>query len=491
VGVIFDANCFVFKSGRYGRLKCYDAVLMRALINIMKLTDKPFARIALNILNAALDAVDPYSVMLGVVRIAHMKLHVADLIYDLRNYDRVIVVGAGKATARMALGIEALLGNVIDAGLIIVKVGHTEKFTVIDQVESSHPIPGIAAIEGTRRILEMVKASNEKTLIICLLSGGASALLVAPVEKLTLQDKQETTSLLLNAGATITELNTVRKHLSAVKGGRLAQAAFPAQILTLIVSDVNGDPIDIIASGPTAGDGSTFVEAWEILTRYKLAHKLSFRVADYLQRGISGQVEESVKQHDPCLHKVRNVIISNISQALLAAQKKAEQLGLFVKIITRQLNGEARIAARYISKVAREELALTRANEIRCLLFGGETTVTVRGTGLGGRNQELALAFALEIEGVQSISLLSAGTDGTDGPNDAAGAMVDGDTIVQAREVGIDPTMYLANNDAYHFFEKLDALTQSRHHLITGPTGTNVMDIHIVIINKKEGVFTN
>jgi len=310
------------------------------------------------------------------------------------------------------------------------------------------------------------------------------------VAGIELQEKQETTRLLLNAGASIGELNAVRKHLSAVKGGRLAQAAYPAQLVTLIVSDVIGDPLDVIASGPTAPDRSSFADAWAVLIKYGLQHKLPARVAEYLQRGMAGAAEETVKENNPCMSNTRNVIIAGIHQALAAAQQQCGLLGLASRIISDSLQGEARCAARFLAQAARAELAAMQAHERRCLLSGGETTVRVSGSGKGGRNQEFALAFAVEAAGLPGVSLLSAGTDGTDGPTDAAGAMVDGSTATRARKLGLEPLGYLDNNDSYTFFQKYDAATGGSSHLKTGPTGTNVMDIQIVLLS-KEGALIN
>ncbi len=435
-----------------------------------------------DIFNASLAAVDPYNAVLKAARVESDQLQIAGAKYDLAAFERIVIVGAGKATARMALAIETLLGKKISAGLIVVKDGHTAPLSIIEQAESSHPVPGEAGVAGTARILDMAHAANERTLFICLISGGASALLVAPSAGITLQDKQDATRLLLNAGASINELNAVRKHLSMVKGGRLAQAAYPAQVVTLIVSDVIGDLLAVIASGPTAPDDSTFADVWVVITKYGLQKKLPARVAEYLQRGIAGQVAESVKKNDPCWNNTRNIIVASIRQAMAAAQEKSAQLGFATKIISETLQGEAREAAHFLVQAARAEMAAMKPNERRCLLCGGETTVTVRGTGMGGRNQELALAFALDIEGCQGVKLLSAGTDGTDGPNDAAGAMVDGNTAARARGLGIDPIVYLDNNDSYSFFQKFDAATGAHSHFKIGATGTNVMDIQIVLL---------
>jgi len=443
-----------------------------------------------DIFNAAIAAVDPYNAVLRATSVEDDKLHVAGVQYDLAAYDHILVVGAGKATARMALAVESLLGNRIAAGLIIVKEEHTAPLKIVEQVEASHPVPNEAGITGAQRILEMARSADEKSLVICLLSGGASALMIAPVEGVTLQDKQETTRLLLNAGASIFELNVVRKHLSSVKGGKLAQAVFPAQLVALIVSDVIGDPLDVIASGPTSPDNSTFTEAWAVIVKFGLQDKLPPRVADYLQHGITGRVSETVKENDPCFERTHNEIIAGIRHALNAATEKAGQLGYSPRTISDTLQGEARDAARFLARAARAELAMMKPNDRCCLLCGGETTVTVRGTGKGGRNQELALAFALEIEGCQGVTLLSAGTDGGDGPTDAAGAIVDGSTALRARSLGIDPLSYIGNNDSYTFFQKFDAASGAHSHFKTGPTGTNVMDIQIVQLIKEEQDFT-
>lgn len=441
-----------------------------------------------DIFHAALAAADPYNAVLNAASIELDRLLIDGATYDLSSFERIIVVGAGKATARMALAVEALLGTRITAGLIVVKDGHTAPLDIIEQVEASHPVPNKAGMAGAQRILEMARGADDKTLVICLISGGASALLIAPVESVTLQDKQDTTRLLLNAGADIFELNAVRKHLSTVKGGRLAQAAFPAQLVTLIVSDVIGDPLDVIASGPTAPDNSTFAEAWAVIGKFGLHERLPPRVADYLQRGIAAQVPETVKANDACLARTHNVIIAGIRQALAAALERSVQLGYQSRTISDTLEGEASDAARFLVQAACDELAAMQPDERHCLLWGGETTVTVRGNGKGGRNQEMALVFALEIEnraiGIHgSAAMLSAGTDGTDGPTDAAGAMVDRHTIVQAKRLGIAPLNYLGNNDSYEFFRQFDAASGAHCHLKTGPTGTNVMDIQIVLLN--------
>jgi hydroxypyruvate reductase len=438
----------------------------------------------LDMFNAALLAVDPYRAVIKAFRVENNALMVGGGLYNLDVFDRVVVVGAGKASASMAGAVEDVLSEKIDQGIIVVKYGHGRKLTTIEQIEAGHPIPDHAGMLGTQRILDAVRQADERTLVICLLSGGGSSLLVAPLPGITLEHKQRTTDLLLRAGATIDELNAVRKHLSAVKGGRLALAARPASVVTLILSDVIGDRLDVIASGPTASDTSTFADAAQVIDRYRLTSTIPAEVASFLEWGKAGHEPETVKSGDACFLRTRNVIIGSLDQALAAAREKATALGWRAEVVTAELQGEARDAARLLARKALQTQDELKPGERRCLLSGGETTVIVHGNGKGGRNQELALAFAVEIAGMDGITLLSAGTDGTDGPTDAAGAIVDGSTAQKARELGVHPESYLGNNDSYTFFSKLDALDSEKHLLVTGPTGTNVMDIQIILIER-------
>jgi hydroxypyruvate reductase len=452
--------------------------------SVLRLLAVRGAGVAGELFDAALEAVDPYRAVLAALRIKGDALYAGGERYDLAAFKRILVVGGGKATARMAQAVETLLGARVAGGLIVVKTGHTAALSVIEQVEAAHPVPDAAGEAGARRLLDLVRAADKQTLVLCLLSGGASAVLVVPAEGLTLQDKQAATELLLRAGASIGELNAVRKHLSSIKGGRLAQAAYPATVLTLLLSDVIGDRLDVIASGPTAPDGSTFADALAVIAKYELDGKMPRQVMAHLQRGAAGQLDETAKRGERCFDHVRNVIVGALGLALDAAAAHARQLGLPVRIVSAELQGEARAAARMLAQTARMTLDGMAAGERRCLLWGGETTVAVTGAGKGGRNQELALTFALEIEGQDGVSLLSAGTDGNDGPTDAAGALVDGQTAARARALGIDPALYLANNDSYQFFRRYDARSDARSHFITGPTGTNVMDIQFLLLEK-------
>jgi glycerate-2-kinase len=426
------------------------------------------AALAREIFYAALAAVDPFKAV-------QSELEQVRTFFRIGDFTRLLVIGFGKASWRMAEASEHLLDGLIDTGIIVSKYGHARASSRLEKItayEAAHPVPDDNGVAATRGIVGLVREADEKTLILCLISGGGSALFVAPREGITLREKQEVTDLLLKSGATINELNAVRKHLSMVKGGRLAEIAYPASIISLIVSDVIGDSLDVIASGPTAPDTSTYDGARAVLEKYQLTDRVPKAVLSMLERGARGEIAETPKQGDDIFSSVQNIVVASNSTALLAAKEKAEGLGFHTSILSSTLQGEAREVARLLAHRART----ANLNRPFCLLSGGETTVTVKGAGLGGRNTELALAFALEIEEINGITLLSAGTDGTDGPTDAAGAVVDGQTISRARSMNLDATTYLNDNNSYTFFQKTDDL------LITGPTGTNVMDIQIILV---------
>ena len=439
----------------------------------------------IDIFNSALKTVDPYNAMIERVKVVGNIMTINGQDYDLDNFNRIVVVGAGKATAPMVQAIEKNLGERVNGGIIIVKYGHTRSLRKIRQVEASHPIPDEAGLKGTEGIVEMLKEADEKTLVVCLISGGGSSLLVSPADDITFNDKQEVTDLLLKSGATIDELNTVRKHISNIKGGKLAQIVYPATIVTLILSDVIGDRLDVIASGPTVPDNTTFQDAIGVIEKYGLEDKLPTTVLRFLKQGLNGKIGDTPKAGEVFFENARTIVIGSIKQVLNAAMEKASTMGFEPEIVTSELQGEARNAARYLAERAVEvQKSLKSGERSRCLISGGETTVTVKGKGLGGRNQELALAFAIEIEGMKGIMMLSAGTDGTDGPTDAAGAIVDGETVPLARKFSLDPLVYLEDNDSYNFFKRLDSLSKEKYHLITGPTGTNVMDMQIIIAER-------
>jgi glycerate-2-kinase len=438
----------------------------------------------IDIYQSALKAADPYRAVMNHLFVSGDILSAAGVEYDLKGFRRIIVIGAGKGTAPMAQAVEEILNDRINEGIVIVKYGHTRPLHKIVLREAAHPLPDEAGLRATAEIRGMLKKEGEETLVLCLLSGGASSLLVAPADGITLDDKRVITDLLLSAGADIHELNSVRKHVSAIKGGRLAETAYPATIITMVLSDVIGDKLDVIASGPTVPDSTSFRDALHVIHRYSLEGKIPSSVFSLLHLGVAGVIPDTPKSGVVFFQKVRNIIVGSIRQSVEAARVRAAELGFESQLLTSELQGEAREAARFLAQTALSTRDSMKAGERRCLLSGGETTITVRGTGKGGRNQELALSFALEIAGRDGLSLLSAGTDGTDGPTDSAGAVVDGTTAPKARELGMNPMEYLANNDSYTFFQKFDELTGGKAHLMTGPTGTNVMDLQIMLVEK-------
>jgi hydroxypyruvate reductase len=382
---------------------------------------------------------------------------------------RVVVVGCGKASAAMAAALEEVLGDRVAGGLVVVKDGYGAPTRSIEIVEAGHPVPDARGEAAARAILERVTGLARDDAVFVLVSGGGSALTPAPAPPVTLDEKRAVTRLLLGAGATINELNAVRKHLSRVKGGQLARAAAPARVVTLLLSDVIGDPLDVIASGPTAPDSSTFGEAVAVLRRRGVWEAVPPSVRTRLEAGRDGAIEETPKPGDPIFARVRHHVIGNNTLVTDAAVARAAALGYRPTLLTRALEGEARV-------VAGELLARARASTApACLVAGGETTVTVRGTGRGGRCQELALAAALAIEGDRDTVVLAAGTDGTDGPTDAAGGLVDGGTAARIRAAGMDPASALDANDSHA------ALGASGDLLVSGPTRTNLLDVYIVV----------
>jgi hydroxypyruvate reductase len=377
----------------------------------------------------------------------------------------------------MAQSVEALLGDRVDDGVVITKYRHGASLRRCRVLEAGHPEPDANGIDATAALIDLVAAAGPDDLILCLLSGGGSALTPAPVEGISLADKQETTRLLLSSGATIHEINTVRKHLSRVKGGQLCRLANGARMVSLIISDVVGDDLDIIASGITSPDPSTYEDCIQILGRYDLLGSLPGSVRRHLTAGCQGRVKETPKPGDPLFSNVENLIVGGISDALAAAETEARRQGYHTMVLTSMVQGEAREVAKVLCAIAKEIRCSGRPIPApACLLSGGETTVTVKGDGLGGRNMELALAAGIELSGLANTLLLSAGTDGTDGPTDAAGAFADGLTVSRAQAREISPHGHLADNDAYHFFNSMGDL------FITGPTRTNVMDLQILLV---------
>jgi glycerate 2-kinase len=412
-----------------------------------------------------------------------MKLHNSQLIvdgycFDLKEFKHIYVVGGGKAGEKMAGGLEAVLGEYITSGVINIPP-HVSKGSsgIIELHEASHPIPSQSGVEGTRRMIAIAENANEDDLLICLISGGGSSLMPLPCDGFSLADKQEITDTLLKSGATITEINSVRKHLSAFKGGGLARKAYPATVLNLVLSDVVGDPLDSIASGPTVPDLSTFQDAVNVLKKYELWAKIRPCVCGLLTEGVEGRIAETPKPDDPAFRKVHNVVIGNNRTASMAALGYLKSKGLNALLLTASVEGEAKYLGAFLASLARE-VAFSGNPVCRpsAIVIGGETTVTVRRGGKGGRNQELALAAAIRISKIEGCVIASLSTDGVDGPTDAAGAVADCYSAQRAIEMGFAPEEFLEENDSYTFFSNLGDL------ILTGPTGTNVNDISVIIM---------
>lgn len=432
-------------------------------------------KVAVEIFQAALDAVNPRTAVHRHLRRDGEKLLADGEVYDLRER-RIYVVGAGKASGVMAAAVEEMLGDRISAGVVAVQDGHALPLRHIRIHEASHPVPDARGIQATAAILALLAHTQPEDLVIVLISGGGSALLPAPVVGTDLAEKQTVTRELIRCGATIEEINTVRKHCSRIKGGQLARAVQPASCLTLVLSDVIGDRLDVIASGPTAPDPTTYQDTREVLRRYGLQDQIPASIGQYLESGARGEVPETPKPGDICFEKAHHLIIGNNFQALLAGRDRAASLGFHALLLTAALQGESREVAKALAAFL---LEMRRSGHPvpppACLLLGGETTVAVRGRGKGGRNQELTLAVAVAIAGEEDLVIFSAGTDGIDGPTDAAGAVADGETWTRAIQAGLDPCGALEDNDSYHFFQGLGDLIK------TGPTLTNVMDVTLLL----------
>lgn len=420
---------------------------------------------------AALAAGDVTPLLQRHLHLDGSRLTAGTLDVDLDTVDRLLVLGCGKAGASMARALEERLGDRVRDGFVVVKDGYTVPTRRIRVAEAGHPVPDARGVAASRELLAAAGAAGVRDLVIFLVSGGGSALTPAPAPPVTLDEKQAMTRALLAAGATIGELNAVRKHLSLLKGGQLARAAAPARVLTLALSDVIGDPLDVIASGPTAPDATTFADALDVLQRRAVMEAAPASIVARLEAGARGEIAETPKAGDPVFASVTNLVIGNNALVVDAAMARARALGYTPTLLTRTLEGEAREAARLLVAHAR---TLPRRS---CLVAGGETTVTVRGPGRGGRCQEFALAAAREIAGNDDVVILAAGTDGTDGPTDAAGGLVDASTITRISAVGGDAARALDDNDAY------SALGLAGDLIFTGPTNTNLLDVYLVLRN--------
>jgi glycerate 2-kinase len=442
----------------------------------MPLPSSPIKPLLNRMIKRALDAVNAGAALRRAVKKEGDVLTVGTRRYDLRRYERVVVVGAGKATAPMARAIEQILGRRLDSGRIIVKYGHAvpTKRIVIEQ--AAHPLPDRAGLLAAQRLRALASSLSARDLLIVLLSGGASSLMPAPAPGITLADKQRVTKQLLRCGADIGEINTVRKHLSSLKGGRLAEST-KATIITLILSDVLGDDLSSIASGPTVPDPTTYGEAINCLKRYHVWSLSPRAVRKHLEQGRRGRITETPKPRSPIFRRVQHHIVGNIELAIAAVTRTAREAGLRTIIHSMTLTGEARVVGAQFGALARTILA--KKDPVArpcCIVAGGETTVTVQGTGKGGRAQEFAVAAAITIAGLPNVWVAAVGTDGTDGPTNAAGAFVNGDTLASARRLGVNLHSALTQNNTF------PALRRLRSLIITGPTGTNVNDLYLLIV---------
>ena len=424
---------------------------------------------------AGIESVLPEKLIQSQMKLSDDLLQIAGKTFPLSRSRHIYVLAVGKAAALMAKETENVLGNRITDGHVVTKYGHKTNLQYLTLTEAGHPIPDIEGVKGMQKIFDIISQTDENDLIIWLISGGASALMADFPEGTTLDDLKLTNELLVKCGADITEINTVRKHLSKVKGGQLARALYPATTVCLILSDVIGDKLDVIASGPMVSDPTTFADALAVVEKYSLKDLLPAPMLRYLLKGVNGSIPETPKPGNPIFQNVFNYIIGSNRIALESAAKKAREMGFETNIITDKLEGDDKTVANFILETI-DNYRQPNRDKATCLLFGGESTVKVLGKGVGGRNQHLALYLATRIDRRKNITILCGGTDGTDGPTDAAGAIVNNETMAESGKKNIDPHHYLYNNDSYLFFQ------QAGGHLITGNTGTNVMDMIVVII---------
>jgi glycerate-2-kinase len=458
------ANCFKFYIIAYENM---------SRLNLLQKAER--------IYGAALAEVEPKNLIKKNVSVRNDKLRVEDRIFDLSSFKGIFLVSIGKAAPFMAEGLCGILGKRLKEGIALFVPGAEQKLEKIICLPASHPLPDEKSVAAAKRILELATKAGPRDLIFFLISGGGSAQVCLPAEGVSLAEKRNVTEMLLKAGASINELNTVRKHLSRIKGGRLAQAAFPATVINLIVSDVVGNDLENIASGLTCWDSSTYAEAFRVLKKYGLWDLAPGSVRKVISKGMEGKISETIKRGAPVFRRVYHFIIGDNLLALNAAQKEARRLGFKTSILTSADRGEARDMARSYVSLLQNLPRPKKTQRPLCLLSSGELTVTVRGRGKGGRNQEFVLAALQEmkrcISGFSDWLVLSFGSDGIDGPTDAAGAWADRSILKKAKELGLDPQKYLDDNDSYNFFKKAGGL------VITGPTHTNVMDIRIFLIS--------
>ena len=433
---------------------------------------------ATEIFLAGLEGVKPENLIKQFVSIEQHNLQIENFQFDLSTIANIYIVGVGKASAAMAQTIESILGSRITEGHIITKYEHAAPLQFIGITEAGHPVPDENGIKGTEIIMSIAKKAEKNDLLICLISGGGSALLTDIPEGCSLDDLKKLNNILLKSGAAIFEMNCIRKHVSKVKGGLLAKTAYPSRVLSLILSDVIGDPLDVIASGPTVHDPSTYADAISIINKYNIKNEIPIQIYQLLEDGVNNKRQETLKESDEALELTSNLIIGTNKLALKIAKQKAALFGYETKIITDKLEGNIMDVAKYIM----DSIKNTKKENIHektCLLFAGETTIKVEGEGLGGRNQHLALLISKLLKDEPGITFLSAGTDGTDGPTDAAGAVVDSFTSQTASDLQLNMDQYINNCDSYRFFQEVGGLVK------TGPTQTNVMDLMVVLISRQ------
>jgi len=435
---------------------------------------------AWTIVRAAISGTDPEKLTHAALSAGDSRLSAGGQDYDLASFKNIYLIGTGKAAASMARGAETALGERITAGIVSVKDGYgRDDLSKVEVLEAAHPVPDERGAAAARRLLELAEQAGEDDLVIFLISGGGSALMSLPAGELELADLKELTEALLRSGAAIGEINAVRKHLFSGTGGTMARAAWPARMLTLVISDVIGDNLDVIASGPTVPDTSTYADAFDVLHKYGLEGSAAPPLLSHLRAGLMGEVPETPKPGDKIFERVNNIVLASCRTALDAAAAAAGEIDYNVFSLTSMLDGEARDVAGLFTTLARDEEHNARPLPMpACLLAGGETTVTVTGSGKGGRAQEFTLAAALRMEGLERSLVFAAGTDGTDGPTEAAGALALGDTVARARSLGLDAGRSLGNNDSNSFFRALGDL------IVTGPTLTNVNDIYGVLVTE-------
>ncbi len=429
------------------------------------------------IFRAGVAAVDPEELVKSALDLSDGNLTVGGDRYYLDHLRKIYLLGAGKAAGRMARGVEAVLGTRITGGMVIVPRGTAIDLRVAEVRFGAHPIPDQSGVQATEELITIARNARGDDLIIMLLSGGGSALLPAPSDEISLKDIRLLTGTLLKCGASIGELNMIRKHLSRVKGGGLARLASPVRVITLILSDVVDDDSAVVASGPPAPDPPTFRDCLEILDRYGIREWVPSRIRERLERGRGGMIPETPDDSDPVFQKVRNVVIGNNRIALMGAAEKARELGYKPVIISDRVAGDTRRVSELHCALTTAVMRSSQPKKPICLLSGGETTIAIKGSGRGGRNTEFVLASAREITGWQGITILSGDTDGIDGSSPAAGAICDGATLARGERLSLSPEDYLERNDSYTYFQALGDL------LMTGPTGTNVMDLRVILLD--------